>query len=143
MNRQRSMQASIPGLLVYNQFAEVCVVCQVNIQNEAGDTVTHLSGRGLGKNNKEIRIGFCVHLSPYYRTEKHQTLDTALGCEAIVNRLYRRTQGCRQRQIVQGFHYSTTPILLFLAASSTCYSAGEPSPGARYSHWDSELRRRL
>src|SRR5262252_7877007 len=138
MNRQRSGPAGIPSPSVYNQFAEVCVVCQVNIQNEAGDTVTHLSGRRLGKDNKEIRIGFCVCLSPYYRAKKQQTIDAAFGCEAIVNRLYRRTQGCRQWQIVQGFHNSATPILLFLAASLACYSAGESSPGAMCSHWDSE-----
>ena len=89
MNRQHSRQASVPGLSVYNQFAEVCVVCQVDIQDEAGDTVTLLSGRTLGKDNQEVRIGLCVCLSPYHRAEKHQAIDVALGRDAVAHCLYR------------------------------------------------------
>ena len=54
LDRQGGRQAVIPGLSIRNQFAKVCTVFQVNIQDQAGDTVAHCIGRALGKNDKEI-----------------------------------------------------------------------------------------
>jgi hypothetical protein len=50
----------IPSLLTRDQFAEVRVVFQVNIQDQACNTVADLTARGLSKDYQDIHIGFLV-----------------------------------------------------------------------------------